>query len=150
MSIFDPLKTFTRTYELFYCTPCMGQTEAGDIRDLLATDADANGKRGGLSKPLDLYWTDAAEREGVVYLYGLVRAPADEEGEPEYQSCCVAVTNNQRSLFVLPRIRPGALPLSAYINWNLSTDHQSLLQERLPAGPSATVSATSARRSIVY
>ncbi|EJK71553.1 hypothetical protein THAOC_06989 [Thalassiosira oceanica] len=58
------------------------ETGAGDIRDLLADDAGADGKRGGLWKTLDLYWTDAAERKGAVYLYGLVRAPADEDGGP--------------------------------------------------------------------
>mmetsp|Transcript_2284 Transcript_2284/g.5022 ORF Transcript_2284/g.5022 Transcript_2284/m.5022 type:complete len:245 (+) Transcript_2284:433-1167(+) len=83
------------------------ETGAGDIRDLLADDAGADGKRGGLWKTLDLYWTDAAERKGAVYLYGLVRAPADEDGGPAYQSCCVEVTNNQRSLLVLPRMRLG-------------------------------------------
>ena len=82
--------------------------EAGDIRDLLAADGDGDGG-GGERNYVDLYWTDAAERRGVVYLYGLVRAPCDSEGGgPAYQSCCAAVLNNRRTLYVLPRIRPGA------------------------------------------
>ncbi|KAL9187656.1 hypothetical protein ACHAXT_006034 [Thalassiosira profunda] len=56
---------------------------------------------------LDLYWLDAAERRGVVTLYGKVKVPL-ANGAHAYQSCCVAVPGNERNLFVLPRLLPAA------------------------------------------
>ena len=32
--------------------------------------------------------------------------------------CCVAVPNNERNLFVLPRIKPGELPFVALVNFS--------------------------------
>lgn len=54
---------------------------------------------------LDMFWLDAAERNGVVYLYGKVRIPSKDPSKQNYQSCCVTVPNNQRNLFVLPRVK---------------------------------------------
>lgn len=59
---------------------------------------------------IDMFWLDASERNGVVYLYGKVKVPIQtkEGAKPQqsftYQSCCVIIPNNQRNLFVLPRI----------------------------------------------
>mmetsp|Transcript_8937 Transcript_8937/g.20092 ORF Transcript_8937/g.20092 Transcript_8937/m.20092 type:complete len:1678 (-) Transcript_8937:137-5170(-) len=60
---------------------------------------------------LDIYWLDASERNGVVSLYGKVKVPIEnktEKGGEEfvYQSCCVTIPNNERNLFVLPRLLP--------------------------------------------
>ena len=71
---------------------------------------------------LDIYWLDAAERQGVIYLYGKVKVPIENHGKDKtkkedereemhqpkfmYQSCCVTVSNNERNLFVLPRLLP--------------------------------------------
>ncbi|KAJ1990888.1 DNA-directed DNA polymerase alpha catalytic subunit pol1 [Dimargaris cristalligena] len=63
------------------------QSNPGD-RELLASD--------GL---LALFWIDAYEKDGVVYLFGKVRHPSSGR----YLSCCVSVQNIERNLFVLPR-----------------------------------------------
>lgn len=61
---------------------------------------------------IDMFWLDASERNGVVYLYGKVKVPIQTKGGAKqqqqsfiYQSCCVTIPNNQRNLFVLPRIK---------------------------------------------
>ncbi|KAF9187397.1 DNA-directed DNA polymerase alpha catalytic subunit pol1 [Haplosporangium sp. Z 767] len=48
---------------------------------------------------LRMYWIDACEVKGVVYLFGKVLQRASKK----YISCCVAVHNMERNLFVLPR-----------------------------------------------
>jgi DNA polymerase alpha subunit A len=52
---------------------------------------------------LDIFWLDASERNGVVYLYGKVKVP--NAGKETFQSCCVTIPNNLRNLFVLPRVK---------------------------------------------
>jgi len=46
---------------------------------------------------VDMYWTDAHEKNGVVYLYGKTALKDD------FISCCAVVRNNLHNLFVLPR-----------------------------------------------
>ncbi|KAF9302281.1 DNA-directed DNA polymerase alpha catalytic subunit pol1 [Mortierella antarctica] len=48
-----------------------------------------------------MYWIDACEVRGVVYLFGKVLQKATNT----YVSCCVAVQNIERNLFLLPRSR---------------------------------------------
>ncbi|CAM9549186.1 unnamed protein product [Ectocarpus fasciculatus] len=49
-----------------------------------------------------MYWIDAAESNGVLYLFGKV--PVTEPGGAKYfVSCCVAVHGNERNLFALPK-----------------------------------------------
>jgi DNA polymerase Pol2 len=55
--------------------------------------ADDNGR-----SYVDMYWTDAHAREGVVYLYGKTF------NKDDYVSCCAVVRNNSHNLFVLPRV----------------------------------------------
>ena len=79
---------------------------------------------------IDLFWLDASDHNGVVYLYGKVKVPlanattdkassydaADKNSSKEgpvrqpdiYQSCCVTIPNNQRNLFVLPRFQSSS------------------------------------------
>lgn len=53
-----------------------------------------------------MFWTDAAELSGVVYLFGkiVVNEPG---GSRRFMSCCVAVHGCERNLFVLPRKLEG-------------------------------------------
>jgi len=73
-------------------------------------------------KYIDMYWFDASERNGIVSLYGKVKVPIanDDTNNKErskktttspsdtqkfiYQSCCITIPNNERNLFVLPRL----------------------------------------------
>ncbi|KAG0300532.1 DNA-directed DNA polymerase alpha catalytic subunit pol1 [Dissophora globulifera] len=48
---------------------------------------------------LKMYWIDACEVRGVVYMFGKVFQRATKS----FISCCVAVHNMERNLFVLPR-----------------------------------------------
>ncbi|KAI8601789.1 DNA polymerase family B-domain-containing protein [Dissophora ornata] len=48
-----------------------------------------------------MYWIDACEVRGVVYLFGKVLQRATNT----YISCCVAVQNMERNLYVLPRAK---------------------------------------------
>jgi len=53
----------------------------------------------------------------VVYLYGRVKVPdGGSRREAVFQSCCVAVPNNERNLFVLPRIKPGEFAFGALVS----------------------------------
>ncbi|KAJ1975821.1 DNA-directed DNA polymerase alpha catalytic subunit pol1, partial [Dimargaris xerosporica] len=46
-----------------------------------------------------MFWIDAFEKDGVVYLFGKVRP----QGAEEHISCCLSVKGIDRNLFVLPR-----------------------------------------------
>ncbi|KAJ1969756.1 DNA-directed DNA polymerase alpha catalytic subunit pol1 [Dispira parvispora] len=48
---------------------------------------------------LIMYWTDAFEKDGLVYLFGRAKASHGER----YPSVCVKVTNLERNLYFLPR-----------------------------------------------
>lgn len=51
---------------------------------------------------VNMYWIDATEANGVLYLFGKV--PVTEPGGVRYfVSCCVAVHGCERNLFVLPK-----------------------------------------------
>jgi DNA polymerase alpha subunit A len=53
-----------------------------------------------------MYWTDATETSGVIYLFG--RIAITEPGAPKrFVSCCVAVHGCERNLFVLPKRLEG-------------------------------------------
>ena len=57
------------------------------------------------STSLRMFWLDAYEKRGTVYLFGKVRA---DKSNPSagFVSCCLVVKNNMRSMFVLPRVDP--------------------------------------------
>lgn len=61
---------------------------------------------------LEMFWIDASESNGVIYLYGKVDISKDRSLPPSssstgttrnYVSCCVAVQGCERNLFVLPK-----------------------------------------------
>jgi DNA polymerase alpha subunit A len=56
-----------------------------------------------------MYWTDATETNGIIYLFG--RVAVVEPGTPKrFLSCCVAVHGSERNLFVLPKLTEGFKP----------------------------------------
>lgn len=58
---------------------------------------------------LRMYWIDAVENNGLIYLFG--RVPVTEaNGEKRFVSSCVIVSNCERNLFVLPKVIPGEYP----------------------------------------
>jgi DNA polymerase alpha subunit A len=91
----------------------------GDLEHIIVTEeeekeGDVKMVDGVVESPrqyIDMFWLDASERNGVVYLYGKVKVPIQTKGGAKqqqsfiYQSCCVTIPNNQRNLFVLPRIK---------------------------------------------
>ncbi|KAF9116488.1 DNA polymerase alpha catalytic subunit [Mortierella sp. AM989] len=54
---------------------------------------------------LRMYWIDACEVHGIVYIFGKVLRKGLDGNPDAYISCCVAVHNLERNLFVLPRAR---------------------------------------------
>ena len=49
---------------------------------------------------VDMFWMDAVERRGDIFVYGKVASPTEPE---KFVSCCAIVKGNMRNLFVLPR-----------------------------------------------
>jgi DNA polymerase alpha subunit A len=50
---------------------------------------------------IDMFWLDAHEKNGDIFLYGKVAASNDDKNK--FVSCCAIVKGNLRNLFVLPR-----------------------------------------------
>ncbi|KAJ1655135.1 DNA-directed DNA polymerase alpha catalytic subunit pol1 [Dispira simplex] len=72
----------------------------GDVT--LATSAVSTAASEGVltdDQSLLIYWTDAFEKDGLVYLFGRAKASHGER----YPSVCVKVTNLERNLYFLPR-----------------------------------------------
>ena len=62
---------------------------------------------------VDMYWLDACENSGLIYLFGKVAVlepnPNPKPGSQpvkRFVSCCATVHGNERNLFVLPRVLP--------------------------------------------
>ncbi len=62
---------------------------------------------------IDMYWTDAYEQEGTVYLYGKT---ASAPGSSDYISICTVVHGNQHNLFVLPRAEADMMEVNNEMN----------------------------------
>jgi DNA polymerase alpha subunit A len=52
---------------------------------------------------VNMYWLDATEANGVLYLFGKVPVTEPGGSSKYFVSCCVAVYGNERNLFVLPK-----------------------------------------------
>lgn len=54
----------------------------------------------GDEKYIDMFWMDAVERRGDIFVYGKVVSLTEAD---KFVSCCAIVKGNMRNLFVLPR-----------------------------------------------
>ncbi|KAJ1917120.1 DNA-directed DNA polymerase alpha catalytic subunit pol1 [Mycoemilia scoparia] len=70
------------------------ESQTDSISVPTATAADTSDK-----SSLLLYWIDAFERNGIVYLIGKTYIPTQKK----FQSCCLVVRNIERNVFLLPR-----------------------------------------------
>ena len=53
---------------------------------------------------VDMFYLDAYEKNGIVYVFGKVEVPSESpNGAKHYVSACCAVSGNLRSMFVLPK-----------------------------------------------
>lgn len=50
-----------------------------------------------------IFWLDATEQNGTIYLIGKVAVPSAGNGKTTYLSACVAVHGIEREVLVLPR-----------------------------------------------
>ncbi|KAI9348733.1 putative DNA polymerase alpha catalytic subunit [Zopfochytrium polystomum] len=76
------------------------QTEAGNVST--SEDAVKSANVGELfdeDRNVKMFWFDAFEKDGVVYLFGKVFRDVDKK----FASCCLVVKNIMRNVFVLPR-----------------------------------------------
>ncbi|KAJ1906199.1 DNA-directed DNA polymerase alpha catalytic subunit pol1 [Coemansia sp. IMI 209127] len=64
-----------------------------------AVSDDSSSSREAAGDVVHLYWIDALEKNGALYLIGKVRAAGQA-----YQSCCVKVSGLERNVFLLPRV----------------------------------------------
>lgn len=75
---------------------------------LLRREADSSSllsEEGGAMEPeeyVNMYWLDASESNGLLYIFGKVPI-TDDAGVKRFVSCCVVVHGSERNLFVLPR-----------------------------------------------
>lgn len=64
-----------------------------------------------------MFWLDATEQNGTIYLIGKVAVPstsASGEGTTSYLSACVAVHGIEREVLVLPRCVCACVRLVLY------------------------------------
>ena len=86
------------------------------IRQEVATDTTGADAAQPPSEYVHMYWMDATEINGVIYLFGKTIV-GDMATQPrKYASCCVAVHGLERNLFVLPKVVShdvGGVPVRA-------------------------------------
>jgi DNA polymerase alpha subunit A len=86
-------------------------------QETIITTNDSNETQENTRNYVDMYWIDAYEQKGTVYLYGKVELPSSSSSTtPQYISCCAMVKNNLHNLFVLPRKNPETNEYEAMIN----------------------------------
>lgn len=82
--------------------------DASGATDMAVDGATAAAAQG--EEYVNMFWLDAAENNGIVYLFGKVplipEAGAPASAPRKFVSCCVAVHGSERNLFVLPRLVP--------------------------------------------
>jgi DNA polymerase alpha subunit A len=78
-----------------------------------------------------MFWTDATEVSGVVYLFGRV-AVSEPGGPKRYLSCCVAVYGCERNLFILPRQKEGQRSDGTSVRSSMSEVYQDIHRILVP------------------
>ena len=88
---------------------------------------------------LHMYWLDATEVRGVVYLFGKVAITEEEEGRggektksTRYVSACVAISGCERNLFVLPRATGETAANGSPVRASLAEVHQEISRILVP------------------
>jgi DNA polymerase alpha subunit A len=80
-----------------------------ELPSLMASKSSEEGMPKLVDGQVRIYWFDAAEvpaRPGTVFLFGKVRVadkPRNNDPSTMFASCCAAVSNIERKLFVVPR-----------------------------------------------
>ncbi|OMJ08240.1 DNA polymerase alpha catalytic subunit, partial [Smittium culicis] len=82
------------------------------------------------SESFDMFWLDAFENNGTVYLFG--KTPIKSSNQ--YLSTCIAVNGIERNLFVLPRILPSAESTADAERYDISQVHGEMQQLLLRNG----------------
>ncbi|KAJ1680315.1 DNA-directed DNA polymerase alpha catalytic subunit pol1 [Spiromyces aspiralis] len=77
-----------------------------------------------------LYWIDAFERAGIVYIIGKVY----DNSQRKYYSTCLAVHNIQRNVFVLPRKARQSDPAQAVTAEDLEREFRTIARTRFGLG----------------
>eukprot|EP01036_Dinobryon_divergens_P035626 gene35626-46208_t len=82
-----------------------------DSKSWLRRSAPVEGSSSEGEEFVDMYWLDACENNGIIYLFGKVplQEPNPKSGQPvtRFVSCCVVVHGSERNLFVLPKVLPN-------------------------------------------
>lgn len=115
--------------------------------EIMETNGDTEAK--APRRYLDIFWLDAAERNGVVYLYGKVKVP--NTTKETFQSCCVTIPNNQRNLFVLPRVQSDSENQERHSITDVYSEMDSVLRPScIPRIQGASWSAKPVTRSYAF
>lgn len=80
---------------------------------------------------LNMYWLDATEVHGVLYLFGKVAVT--ENNITRYVSCCVAVNGCERNLFVLAKPTGELKADGSAVRAGLAEVHQELTRILVPS-----------------
>jgi DNA polymerase alpha subunit A len=82
-----------------------------DFKSWLRKSTPVEGLGDAGEEYVDMYWLDACENNGIIYLFGKVplQEPNSKSGQPvaRFVSCCVVVHGLERNLFVLPKVMPN-------------------------------------------
>ena len=81
---------------------------------------------------MSMYWLDASENNGIIYLFGKVDVTPLNMKEKRYVSCCVAVHGSERNLFVLPRATGGNRADGSLVRAGFSEVHRELTEMMVP------------------
>lgn len=79
-----------------------------------------------------MFWTDATEVSGVVYLFGRV-AVAEPAGPKRFLSCCVAVYGCERNIFILPRQKEGQRSDGTLVRSGMSEVYEDIRRILVPS-----------------
>lgn len=73
------------------------------VEDTATTTNNVEGVVGVDEEYVNIFWLDACENNGLIYLFGKLPVNDDEDGLKRYVSCCVVIHGSDRNLFVLPK-----------------------------------------------
>ena len=131
-----------------------GGAGALDPRSWLRKSVPPEGSSAEGEEYVEMFWFDAAEMNGIVYLFGKI--PVTEPNSPKrFVSCCVAVHGSERNLFVLPRatgegMRADGTPVRANLTQVYNELKKTLIPEYISESKGQSFKCKPVKRSYAF
>lgn len=108
----------------------------------------------GSEEFVEMFWLDASEHNGVIYLFGKVAINDPSNKGAQYATCCVAIHGCERNLFVLPsktgEFYPNGDPVRATLPVVYAELNKVLIPDVIPRGQGQGFKCKQVKRNYAF